>query len=85
MQNFYGSEKRESEMSLAETMHQLNLLLASLSKDLGKVPRGNRAAAQRVRVGTIRFEKIAKRFRKESVMAEKSGKLRRKKRKKKRR
>ena len=65
-------------MSLIETMNQLNALLLTVTKDLGKVHRGNKAAAQRVRVGTIHLEKIAKRFRKESVDAEKSGKLRKK-------
>lgn len=77
-------------MALTETMNHLNHLLTSVLKDLGKVQRGNKAAAQRVRVGTIRLEKVSKVFRKESVMAEKSGKLRKKpssakKRKKKKR
>ena len=63
-------------MSLNETMNQLNHLLMSVSKDLTKVQRGNKAAAQRVRVGTIKLEKISKVFRKESVLAEKSGKFR---------
>ena len=67
-----------SEMSLNETMNQLSALLMTVTKDLGKVHRGNKAAAQRVRVGTIKLEKIAKRFRKESVDAEKSGKMKRK-------
>lgn len=66
-------------------MSKLEDLLVTLSKDLGKVGRGNRAAAQRVRVGTIRLEKIGKQFRKESVAAEKTGKLRKKKTKKRKR
>lgn len=70
-------------MSLTETMNQLNHLLQSVSKDLTKVQRGNKAAAQRVRVGTIKLEKIAKVFRKESVQAEKSGKFKKKPRPKK--
>lgn len=61
-------------MSLTETMGKLEHLLICLSKDLVKVARGNRAAAQRVRVGTIRLEKIGKQFRKESVAAEKKPK-----------
>jgi hypothetical protein len=65
-------------MSLNETIGQLNHLLVALSKDLTKVQRGNRAAAQRVRVGTIKLERVAKEFRRESVAAEKSGKLRKK-------
>lgn len=69
-------------MSLNETMNKLEHILVGISKDLNKVSRGNRAAAQRVRVSTIRLEKVGKQFRKESVAAEKSGRLRKKKPKK---
>jgi hypothetical protein len=69
-------------MSLNDTMGKLEALLASVYKDLAKVGRGNKAAAQRVRVGTIKLEKIAKQFRKESVAAERGGKLKKKKKKK---
>lgn len=72
-------------MSLSETMGKLEHILVCVAKDLGKVGRGNRAAAQRVRVSTIRLEKIGKQFRKESVAAEKGGKLRKKKAKKRKR
>lgn len=65
-------------MSLRETMNHLNHLLAAVTKDLMKVSNGNKSAAQRVRTGTIKMEKIAKLFRKESVAAEKSGQLKRK-------
>ena len=65
-------------MALLETMHQLNQLLGQIAKDLVKVHRGNKAAAQRVRTGTIKFERVAKNFRKESVQAEKSGKFKKK-------
>lgn len=65
-------------MALYETMNQLNHLLISLTKDLAKAYRGNKTAAQRVRTGTIKLEKIAKIFRKESVTAEKSGKVKKK-------
>lgn len=74
-------------MALNETLVQLNFLLTKVVADLSKVHRGNKSAAQRVRVGTIDLEKIAKRFRKESIAAEKHGSkkniLRRNKRKKK--
>jgi hypothetical protein len=63
-------------MSLKETMQQLDELLACMVKDLGKSYRGNKAAAQRLRVGTIHLEKIGKIFRKESVAFEKGGKKR---------
>ena len=65
-------------MALTETMQQLNVLLTKVVMDLGKVHKGNKSAAQRVRVGTIDLEKIARRFRKESVAAEKNGKLKQK-------
>lgn len=77
--------KRRVVMSLSETMGKLEDLLVKLVKDLGKVTKGNRSAAQRVRVGTIRMEKVAKQFRKESVDAEKAGKLRKLKKKAKKR
>jgi hypothetical protein len=72
-------------MALTETMGTLENILTDLTKDLQKVARGNKSAAQRVRVGTIRLEKIGKLFRKESVNAEKSGKSKKKKAKKKKR
>jgi hypothetical protein len=65
-------------MALKDTMHHLHQILEGVMKDLTKVSRGNKAAAQRVRTGTIRLEKVAKTFRKESVMAEKSGLLKKK-------
>lgn len=68
-------------MSLSETMGKLENILISVSKDLIKVARGNRAAAQRVRVGTIHLEKVGKQFRKESVAAERKPKKKAKKRK----
>jgi hypothetical protein len=77
-----------SRMALSETLVQLNCLLTKVVADLDKVHRGNKSAAQRVRVGTIDLEKIAKKFRKESVAAErnpnKKNNLKRAKRKKKR-
>lgn len=66
-------------MALVDTINHLNQLLHALIRDLIKVTRGNKTAAQRVRTGTIKLEKIAKIFRKESVYAEKSGRLKKKK------
>lgn len=68
-------------MSLNETMSKLENLLETMTKDLVKVAKGNRAAAQRVRVGTLRLEKVGKVFRKESVAAAKKPKKKAKKRK----
>ena len=72
-------------MALIDTVQELNGFLSRLMKDLHKVHKGNKAAAQRVRVGTVAFAKIAKQFRQESVAAEKSGKFKKKGRRKKRR
>lgn len=47
-------------------------LLASISTDFKKSETGNKAAAQRVRTGTVKLEKVAKRFRKESIAHEKT-------------
>lgn len=68
-------------MSLTETVGKLEGLLGGLTKDLMKVSKGNRAAAQRVRVGTLRLEKVGKQFRKESMAALKRPKKKAKKRK----
>ncbi len=71
-------------MSLADTMGKLEHLLVAITRDLGKVTRGNKSAAQRVRVGTLRLEKVGKQFRKESVKAEKSSRFKMRKKAKKR-
>jgi len=60
-------------MSLKENIASLHKYLACISKDLNKAERGNKAAAQRVRTCSIKFEKAAKKYRKESVAAQKKG------------
>jgi len=72
-------------MSLGDTMGNLEHLLVSVSNDISKVRKGNKSAAQRVRVGTLSLEKIGKQFRKESVKAEKTGRLRKPRKKAKKR
>ena len=62
-------------MGLKETTEQVRVLLQDLGKDLEKATRGNKAAAQRVRTGTIKLEKVAKVYRKESIAAEKKEKI----------
>jgi hypothetical protein len=61
-------------MALKETLNQIRELLGALSRDLEKAARGNRAAAQRVRTGSVVFARVAKVYRKESVAAEKGVK-----------
>jgi len=60
-------------MGLNETTKQIRETLANLSVDLEKAASGNKAAAQRVRTGTIKLEKTAKNYRRESINAEKTG------------
>lgn len=60
-------------MGLNETTKQMRDLLMNVSADLEKAAQGNKAAAQRVRTQTIRLEKIAKNYRRESINAEKAG------------
>lgn len=61
-------------MALKETIFEMEQLLCELSRDLQKAAEGNHAAAQRVRTGSIKFTKISKVYRKESVAAEKGKK-----------
>jgi hypothetical protein len=60
-------------VALNETIKHMRDLLAGISVDLEKSAGGNKAASQRVRTGTIRLEKIAKNYRKESIHSEKAG------------
>ncbi len=60
-------------MALKTNIDTMNKLLEQITKDLVKACRGNKAASQRVRTGTIKLEKVAKMYRKESVQEEKSG------------
>ena len=61
-------------MSLKDTYKHLKDLLAHITADLEKSENGNKAASQRVRTGTVKLEKIAKAFRKESISSEKKNK-----------
>lgn len=57
----------EAGMALKETVNTLKNLLTHIHGDLEKSLRGNRTASQRVRTQSIKFAKIAKIYRKESV------------------
>lgn len=61
-------------MALKETIQTLRKQIEDLHHDLEKASTGVKAAAQRVRIGTIRLAKVAKIYRKESLASEK-GKL----------
>ena len=62
---------KEMVMALNNTVKSMRNLLEEIVADLSKAERGNKAAAQRVRVHTIQLEKTAKLYRKESISAEK--------------
>lgn len=61
-------------MALKDTTSELNELLEAVQRDLEKGSRGNKAASQRVRTGTVKLEKIAKLYRKQSILSEKKTK-----------
>jgi hypothetical protein len=58
-------------MAIKETFKHLKDLLVSITHDLDKAENGNKAASQRVRTGTVKLEKVAKMYRKESIKTEK--------------
>lgn len=66
--------RRVSGMSIKDTYKHLKELVAQITVDLEKSENGNKAASQRVRTGTVKLEKIAKLFRKESIAHEKKTK-----------
>lgn len=61
-------------MALKETVKHMRDLLTNITQDLEKAEGGNKAASQRVRTGTVKLEKIAKLYRKDSIKAEKQTK-----------
>ncbi|MEM8727835.1 MAG: histone [Chlamydiota bacterium] len=61
-------------MALSNTIKKMEAMLMDLALDLRKAfEKGNKAASQRVRTGTIKFAKLAKQYRKESIVADKKG------------
>lgn len=61
-------------MALKDTCKTMKALLCDISHDLEKAENGNKAASQRVRTGTVKLEKVAKLYRKESIKSEKTTK-----------
>ncbi|HEY4831196.1 MAG TPA: histone [Waddliaceae bacterium] len=61
-------------MAITATNKHMRDLLCQISSDLEKAEKGNKAASQRVRTGTVKLEKIAKLYRKESIKSEKATK-----------
>lgn len=60
-------------MAIQMTIKNMKALLCAVTSDLDKAEKGNKAASQRVRTGTVKLEKIAKLYRKESISTEKRG------------
>ncbi len=58
--------------SLEKIVDVMSNLLSEIVSDLEKSNKGNKAASQRVRTGTVKLEKIAKAYRKESILSEKA-------------
>jgi hypothetical protein len=54
-------------MTLEQTTNDLLKLLYELEINLRKGRAGNKAAGQRVRTGSIKFEKVAKDYRRKSL------------------
>jgi Histone H1-like protein Hc1 len=63
-------------MALHDSVNTMKKLLTEICENLDKSAAGNKAAAQRVRITTIQFEKVAKKYRKESIAEGKKGKKR---------
>ncbi len=61
-------------MQFKDICKHMRDLLNHITQDLGKAEAGNKAASQRVRTGTVKLEKVAKAYRKESIVEEKHGK-----------
>jgi hypothetical protein len=64
-------------MTLKTTISTMRKLIDEIQWNLAKSERGNKTASKRTRMATIRFAKIAKLYRKESVEAGKKGGARR--------
>jgi hypothetical protein len=61
-------------MGLKETSAHMKALIEEIMHDLTKALEGNKTASQRVRTNSIKFAKVAKTFRKESIAADKGVK-----------
>lgn len=60
-------------MTFKDTVNALKELTSAIAADLEKSLKGNGAASQRVRVNTVELEKIAKKYRKESIVVRKKS------------
>jgi len=66
-------------MTLKDTIKRMHIMLEHLAKDLKKASeKGIKAASQRVRTDSIKFAKLSKLYRKESIASERGGRKRKK-------
>ena len=66
-------------MALKDTVKGMHSMLEAISQDLKKASeKGNKAASQRVRTNTIKFAKLSKQYRTESIASERGNKKRKK-------
>lgn len=72
----------KSTISLNHIYEELEEVLLQLKTDLNKAFSGNKAAAQRVRTGSIHFEQVAKMYRKLSIQENKAQEEQKRKKKK---
>ena len=61
-------------MALKDTTAHMKKMLHEIMHDLEKAAEGNKTASQRVRTNSIKFSKLAKTYRKESIAQEKGSK-----------
>ena len=61
-------------MPFQKTSDEMSDLINAIVKDMPKVYRGNKLAAQRVRCATIELTKVTKKWRRLSMEVEKKGK-----------
>lgn len=64
----------KGEESIKRTIGEMRELLSQITLDLEKSSNGNKAASQRVRTGSVKLEKVAKAYRKESIQHERKSK-----------
>lgn len=60
-------------MAFDKITEDMSDLIESIVKDIPKVYRGNKLAAQRVRTATIKLTKVSKKWRKLSIELEKKS------------
>ena len=58
-------------MTFSKSTDEMTDIIDNIMKDIPKIYRGNKLAAQRVRCATIKLSKVSKKWRKLSIQEEK--------------